>query len=168
MKYQAITCNDLLNGSGIRVVLWVSGCTHHCEGCHNPETWNVNDGMPFGQAELNYIYNELSHDYISGITFSGGDPFHPKNRADVIYITSEIKKHFPNKNIWVYTGYLFEEVLEWNLDISNIDVIIDGEFIKELISPELPWIGSSNQRIIDVKESLINNKLIPYNYNITI
>lgn len=163
MNYIKISHDDMLNGPGLRVVLWLSGCEHHCDSCHNPETWNFNNGIPFGQTELNYIYNELSHDYISGITFSGGDPFYPKNRIEVIRITSEIKKYFPNKNIWVYTGYLFEEVLEWNLDISNIDVIVDGEFIKDLFSPKVPWIGSSNQRIIDVQKSLKENKIILYN-----
>ena len=110
--------------------------------------------------ELDYIYSELEKDYISGITLSGGDPFHPNNRLEVIKLTSEIKKKFINKNIWVYTGYVFEDILKWNLDISNIDVIVDGEFIDDLKDNSLHWIGSSNQRIIDINKSLQENKII--------
>lgn len=162
MNYQNITHNDLLNGSGIRVVLWVSGCTHHCKGCHNPITWDENDGLKFTSKEKLEIFNELNKDYISGITFSGGDPFHPNNRLEVLKLAQEIKERFPNKNIWLYTGYLFEDILKWNLNISDIDVIIDGEFIEKLKDNKLHWIGSSNQRIINVKESLKNNKIILY------
>ena len=159
MNYQNITYDDLLNGSGIRVVLWVSGCTHHCKGCHNPITWDENDGLEFTIKEKQELFNELNKDYIAGITFSGGDPFHPSNRLEVLRLAQEIKEKFPNKNIWHYTGYLFEDILEWNLNISNIDIIVDGEFIEKLKDNKLHWIGSSNQRIINVKESLINNKI---------
>lgn len=160
MKYQNITHDDLLNGSGIRVVLWVSGCNHHCEGCHNPVTWDINDGLEFTTKEKKEIFTELNKDYISGVTFSGGDPLHPDNRLEVLELISEIKSKFPNKSIWLYTGYLFEDILKWNLDISNIDVIVDGEFKKELFSPKQPWVGSSNQKVINVKESLKTNSIV--------
>lgn len=162
MKYQNITHDDLLNGSGIRVVLWVSGCNHHCEGCHNPVTWDINDGLEFTNKEKEEIFTELNKDYISGITFSGGDPLHPDNRLEVLELISEIKSKFPNKSIWLYTGYLFEDILKWNLDISNIDVIVDGEFKKELFSPKQPWVGSSNQKVINVKESLKTNSIVTF------
>jgi len=162
MKYQNVTHNDILNGEGIRVVLWVSGCQHQCKNCHNPITWDVNDGLEFDETVKQEIIEELHKDYISGITFSGGDPFHPSNITDVLNFTHEIKQIFSNKNIWVYTGYLMEEILEWNLDISDIDVIIDGKFIDELHSTDLHWVGSSNQRIIDVKQTLHENKIILY------
>ena len=162
MKYHNITKDDILNGEGIRVVLWVSGCEHKCNGCHNEITWDPNDGLLFTDKEKIEIFNELSKDYIAGITFSGGDPLHPANREEIIRFISEIKEKFSNKNIWLYTGYLFEDILEWNLDISNIDVIIDGKFKSCLSGTNLHWIGSSNQRIIDVKQSLKENKTILY------
>lgn len=162
MKYHNITKDDILNGEGIRVVLWVSGCEHKCKGCHNEITWDPNDGLLFTDKEKIEIFNELSKDYIAGITFSGGDPLHPANREEIIRFISEIKEKFSNKNIWLYTGYLFEDILEWNLDISNIDVIIDGKFKSCLSGANLHWIGSSNQRIIDVKQSLKENKTILY------
>ena len=162
MNYQNITHDDLLNGPGIRIVLWVSGCTHHCKGCHNPVTWDENDGLEFTIKEKQEIFNELNKNYRAGITFSGGDPFHPSNRLEVLKLVQEIKEKFPNKSIWIYTGYLFEDILEWNLDISDIDVIVDGEFIEKLKNNKLHWIGSSNQRIINVKQSLINDKVILY------
>lgn len=162
MKYQNITHDDILNGEGIRVVLWLSGCSHRCEGCHNPITWDENNGLEFTDNEKQEIFTELSKDYISGITFSGGDPLFVNNRKEVIRFISEIKEKFPNKNIWLYTGFTLEDILEWNLDISGIDVLIDGKFIKDLYSPNLHWIGSSNQRIIDVKRSLRENKIILY------
>lgn len=162
MKYHNITKDDILNGEGIRVVLWVSGCEHKCNGCHNEITWDPNDGLLFTDKEKIEIFNELSKDYIAGITFSGGDPLHPANREEIIRFILEIKEKFSNKNIWLYTGYLFEDILEWNLDISNIDVIIDGKFKSCLSGINLHWIGSSNQRIIDVKQSLKENKTILY------
>ena len=162
MKYHNITKDDILNGDGIRVVLWLSGCHHNCKDCHNPITHDPNYGLDFTENEKQEIFNELSKDYISGITFSGGDPFYITNREEVLRFISEIKEKYPNRNIWLYTGYDLEDILEWNLDISGIDVLIDGKFDKNLFSPELPWVGSSNQRIINVKETLKQNTIILY------
>lgn len=143
----------MLNGDGLRVVLWVAGCSHHCRECQNPVTWDPNGGLPFTKAEKEEIFRELEKDYISGITFSGGDPLHPANVEEVTALAREIKSRFPDKTIWLYTGSVWEEML--GLEILNyLDVCVDGEFEiakKELL---LHWKGSSNQRVIDVPESL--------------
>lgn len=153
MRYHNITKDDMLNGDGLRVVLWVAGCSHHCRECQNPVTWDPNGGLPFTKAEKEEIFRELEKDYISGITFSGGDPLHPANVEEVTALAREIKSRFPDKTIWLYTGSVWEEML--GLEILNyLDVCVDGEFEiakKELL---LHWKGSSNQRVIDVPESL--------------
>lgn len=163
MKYQYITHDDLLNGKGLRVVLWVSGCNHHCKNCHNPETWDINSGLDFDDIAKQEIFKELEHDYVAGITFSGGDPLHPDNASEVLKLASELKELYPNKNIWLYTGYALEEILERNLDISDIDVLVDGEFIERFKGDNLKWIGSSNQRLIDVPKSLELKQIVLIN-----
>jgi anaerobic ribonucleoside-triphosphate reductase activating protein len=153
MNYHNITKEDMLNGEGLRVVLWVAGCNHHCKNCQNPETWDENGGIPFDEDAENELFEALDKPYISGITFSGGDPLYPNNRSEVFRLIKKHKEKFPNKNIWLYTGYLWEAVK--NLEgIEDIDVIAEGEFIEELKDNNLHWVGSSNQRVINVKESL--------------
>lgn len=147
MNYHNITHDDMLNGDGLRVVLWVAGCTHHCKNCQNPETWDINGGIPFDKEAKEEIFNELKKDYISGITFSGGDPLHPKHRKQVLELAKEIKEKFPTKTVWCYTGFLYEEVKDIE-NLKYIDVLVDGEFKEELKDVNLPWVGSSNQRII--------------------
>lgn len=159
MRYHNITKDDMLNGEGLRVVLWLSGCTHHCKGCQNPITWNVNEGLIFDQEAKKELYAELEKDYISGITFSGGDPLHPLNIKEVGELIKEIKKNFPTKNIWLYTGFNFEDI-EFLPFINKIDVICDGEYVAELRNTSLSWVGSSNQKVIDVKKSLKEKKII--------
>lgn len=159
MRYHDITKDDMLNGDGLRVVLWVSGCLHACDQCQNPITWNLHDGLIFDQQAKDEVFDQLSKDYISGITLSGGDPLHPQNREEIGQLVKEMKAKFPNKTIWLYTGYLFEELS--NLDfLPLIDVLIDGKFIVQLLDTHLHWRGSSNQRVIDVKESLELNKIV--------
>lgn len=154
----------MLNGDGLRVVLFVSGCSHHCSGCHNPETWNANNGQPFTYGDLAAIWHELQKDYISGITFSGGDPLHPNNREVIGGMANFIKKFLPEKTIWLYTGYTYEVLLETESVRKNvlpyIDVLVDGKFIPELADVKYPWAGSTNQRVIDVRASLKQNKII--------
>lgn len=146
MKYHNITKDDMLNGDGLRVVLWVAGCEHHCPGCQNPVTWNPDDGLEMTVAELAEIADQLSKDYISGITFSGGDPLYPRNREAIYKIAQWVKKAFPTKKIWCYTGYLLEEVK--NLPVMQyIDVLVDGKFIQELADVKYKWAGSTNQRV---------------------
>ena len=159
MNYHNITKDDMLNGDGLRVVLWVAGCSHGCPGCHNPITWDVNGGLPFTDAEKAEIFEELSHDYISGITFSGGDPLHPANRDAVGALLEEVKEAYPEKTIWLYTGYLWEEIRDLPF-ISLIDVIVDGRFIQKQKENTLKWKGSRNQRVIDVKKTLETGEIV--------
>lgn len=161
MKYHNITTDDMLNGDGLRTVLWVAGCTHRCEGCHNPITWDIDGGIDFDNSAKLELFANLSKDYIKGVTFSGGDPLHPKNRREIGLLIEEISKEFPTKDIWLYTGFTFEDIkrLEY---IPLIDVIVDGKFIKKFFDSRLHWCGSSNQRIIDVKRSLELDKIVLY------
>ncbi|MBD5403067.1 anaerobic ribonucleoside-triphosphate reductase activating protein [bacterium] len=158
MRYHNITKDDMLNGDGLRVVLWVAGCTHKCKKCQNPETWDINSGIPFDSSAKEELFDALSQDYVSGITFSGGDPLHPSNRDDVLLLAKEIKEKFPTKTIWLYTGFLWEEIFQIS-NIEQLDVLVDGEFLEELKDINLPWVGSSNQRIIDVKTTLRNKQI---------
>lgn len=153
------------NGDGLRVVLWVAGCDHRCYGCFNPETWETQSGDVIGKEQENLINETLSKDWCSGITFTGGDPLHPDNRSYIAKQCEHIKKDFPSKTIWIYTGYTYEELK--NLDdndmksiFRNSDVIVDGEYIQESKSPSAHWIGSANQRVIDIQKSLNAEKII--------
>lgn len=159
MNYHNITKDDMLNGDGLRVVLWLAGCTHHCPECQNPQTWDIAGGLEFDQKAKDELFEALDKPHVSGITFSGGDPFHPFNRQEVLELIKEIKDKFKDKTIWLYTGFLWEEVKNL-MGIENIDVLVDGEFQKELNDNNLHWVGSSNQRIIDVKKSLEENKIV--------
>ena len=153
MRYHNITKDDMLNGDGLRAVLWVAGCNHCCEDCHNPVTWDPNGGLLFDQAAKEELFAELEKDYISGVTFSGGDPLHPNNRFDIRCLAREIKEKFPDKTIWLYTGDLWEDIRNSSL-MQYVDVVVDGEFHKDEKDTTLQWKGSRNQRVIDVAESL--------------
>ena len=157
MRYHNITKDDMLNGDGLRVVLWTAGCEHHCPNCQNPVTWDPDGGLPFDEAAKNEIYEELKKPYISGITFSGGDPLLPRNRAELTDFIAGLKSSFPDKTGWIYTGYDWAAVKDLPL-MKNTDVLVDGLFIDELKDVNLPWRGSSNQKVIDVKESLALGK----------
>ena len=161
MNYHNITKDDMLNGEGLRVVLWVAGCNHHCPQCHNPLTHDVNGGIPFDEKAKEELFTELSKDYISGITFSGGDPLHPLNKDFIGSLVEEISEKFPNKTKWLYTGYRFEQIKDLPF-INKLDVICDGRFEFENFSPEKHWVGSSNQRVIDVKKTLESNEIVLY------
>lgn len=150
MRYHNITKQDMLNGEGLRVVLWLSHCEHFCEGCQNPSTWSEHGGIVFDQEAKEELFDELSKDYTKGITFSGGDPLSTLNRNEVMELIKEIKTKFPTKDIWVYTGYLKGEV-DMLDGFENIDVLVDGKFIKELSIPSPKWCGSSNQMIHRLK-----------------
>lgn len=176
------------NGDGLRVVLWLSGCSHHCYNCQNPQTWNPDSGIPFDESAKQEIFNELSKDYISGITFSGGDPLHENNLDEVLKLVQEISVSFPEKTIWLYTGYTWNSIMNYELTsdfteedvlfdyhmkkdfemikrkniIKLVNVLVDGEYIDEQKDLTLKWKGSKNQRCIDVKESLVQNKTVLY------
>lgn len=153
MNIQGIEKDSMLNGDGLRLVLWVSGCNHNCPGCHNPGTHDPAAGRPLVHNDLTEIFNYLANDYASGITFSGGDPLFPTNRDEVTWLASKIKSCYPNKTIWLYTGYTWEQVRDLPV-MQYIDVLCDGRFIQELADVNYPWCGSTNQRVIDVQQSL--------------
>ncbi len=153
MRYHNITKEDMLNGDGLRVVLWVSGCSHCCKECHNPVTWDPAGGLLFDDAAKKEIFDQLDKSYISGITFSGGDPLHAANRLDVRNFMAEIKKKYPDKTIWMYTGDSWENILHYAI-MQYVDVLVDGEFQIEKKDNKLLWKGSSNQRVIDVQKTL--------------
>lgn len=161
MRYHNITHDDMLNGDGLRVVLWLSGCEHHCPGCQNPLTWNPDDGIIFDDRAMDEICSQLSKDYISGLTLSGGDPFYPVNRMELPDILLQLKIKYPDKTIWCYTGYLFDDIRYEKL-MRYLDVLVDGRFVKELADVNYPWAGSTNQRVIDVRKSLIEGEVILY------
>ena len=153
MRYHNITKDDMLNGDGLRVVLWVSGCSHCCKECQNPVTWDPDGGLLFDESAKQEIFDQLDKDYISGITFSGGDPLHPANSLEVKELMREIREKYPNKTIWLYTGGEWEAIRYLPL-MQYVDVCVDGEFINELKDVKLRWKGSSNQRVINVQASL--------------
>ena len=153
MRYHNITKDDMLNGDGLRVVLCVAGCAHGCPGCHNPITWDPEGGLPFDEEAKQEIFDELDKDYVSGITFSGGDPLHEANVRQVTALAKEIREKYPNKTIWLYTGSLWKEVKD--LEIAKyLDVLVDGEFQEEKKDNTLHWKGSANQMVIDVPKTL--------------
>ena len=183
MNYLQITHEDVCNGDGLRVVLWLSGCSHHCYNCQNPQTWNPDSGIQFDESAKQEIFNELSKDYISGITFSGGDPLHENNLDEVLKLIQEIRISFPEKTIWLYTGFEwnslmakihqsifenkdFEHTIEIHKKRQEIiklcDILVDGEYIDEQKDLALKWRGSKNQHVVDVKQSLTQNKIVLY------
>ena len=161
MNIHNITHFDMNNGDGLRTVLWVSGCTHHCKKCQNPCTWDINDGVPFDEKAKQELFEDLYEDCIQGITFSGGDPLHPQNRDEVGRLIEEIKTKYPEKDIWLYTGFIWDEIKNMNLSyLKDIDVIVDGPFDVSKKDLALKWRGSSNQNVIDVKQSLAKDKTV--------
>lgn len=163
MNYGEIKNYDIANGEGVRVSLFVSGCTHHCKNCFNPETWSFEYGKPFTKETEDYIIECLSPDYIDGLSLLGGEPFEPQNQEVLLPFLRKVKNELPNKNIWCYTGYLFDRELlsesrarcEFTEEmLSLIDVLVDGEFVQAMHDISLAFRGSSNQRIIDVQKSL--------------
>lgn len=153
MRYHDITKDDMKNGDGLRVVLWVAGCSHHCKECQNPITWDPNGGLLFDEAAKQEIFEQLDKSYIAGVTFSGGDPLHPANRLEIRNLCEEIKTKYPDKTIWIYTGDSWENICHYPM-MQYIDVVVDGEFMVEKKDVTLMWKGSLNQRVIDVQASL--------------
>ncbi len=169
MRYHNITKADMLNGEGLRVVLWVSGCDHHCHACQNAITWDPDDGVFFDESAKEEIFSELSQDWCSGLTLSGGDPLFLGNRKCIAELVLEVKSKFPDKSIWCYTGYRWEELLEqMRMDVDldtilhHIDVLLDGKFVLRYALEKLHYVGSSNQCIIDVGKSLTEGEKILY------
>ncbi len=172
MNFGEIKNCDIANGLGCRVSLFVSGCTHHCKGCFNAQTWDFNFGEKFTEKTENYILDLLKPSYIRGLSLLGGEPFEPENQKVLYPFLKKVKNLFPDKTVWCYSGYLFEEIVgETNArcttDISKdmlslIDVLVDGRFIESQKDIRLKFRGSSNQRIIDVQKSLKDGKIVDF------
>ena len=170
MNYGRINPNDIANGTGVRVTLFVSGCTHHCKGCFNPETWDFNYGSAFTEETEEKILALLEPSYINGLTLLGGEPMELQNQRSLLPLLKKVKEKFPQKDIWCYSGYLFDEdILKGRAHcevtdelLSFIDVLVDGEFVEEKKNIMLKFRGSENQRIIDVKKSLEQNETVIY------
>ena len=163
MNYIKVTKNDIANGIGIGCVLWVSGCNIHCKNCHNQSTWDYNAGQPFTEDTMQEILLTLTKPYISRFTISGGHPLDPHNASEVLKIVKRVKMVFPNKDIWIYSGYVWEDIIKDNTlkeILKCTDVLVDGAYVDELRDISLAFRGSSNQRIIDVKKTLNSNEVI--------
>lgn len=169
MNYAELKPYDVANGIGIRVSLFVSGCTHHCKGCFNADTWDFNYGKPFTDEVIDEILEYLESDYIEGLTLLGGEPMEPSNQEGILPLLRKVKQRYPKKNIWLYSGYLFDKDILGKMCkeseitkeiVSYIDILIDGEFQIENKNLKVNFRGSDNQRIIDVKKSLEANEVI--------
>lgn len=153
MNYHNIKHCDMVNGTGLRVTLFVSGCSHNCMNCQNPQTHDPYSGILFDDEAKQEIFDDLGQPWCEGLTLSGGDPLYPSNRCVILFLVKEIKDKFPNKTIWLYTGYVYEDIkddLSIKPILENVDVIVDGPFMKNKYSYDLKWRGSSNQRVIDL------------------
>lgn len=173
MNYHNITYPDMNNGDGLRVVLWLSGCSHHCFNCQNHQTWDINSGIPFDESAKEELFRELGKDYISGLTLSGGDPLHEANLDGVLDLVNEIRLLFPNKSIWVYSGYRWSEIFndeifltkdcaDWKRReiVKQCTVMVDGRYIDSQRNPSKKWAGSDNQRVIDIQQSLQKGEVV--------
>jgi len=169
MYYGELKKTDIANGVGVRVTLFVSGCRNHCKNCFNPETWCFTYGKPFTEDTKQEIFDALEPSYISGLTLLGGDPFEPENQQNLLPFVKEVKQKFPSKTIWAYSGYTMDKELLGNSRVhteytkellENIDILVDGRFVEELKNLMLNFRGSSNQRIIDVQESLKRGEIV--------
>lgn len=162
MNYHNITKDDMKNGDGLRVVLWVAGCSHHCPNCQNPVTWDPDDGILFDKNARKELLDIISQDYISGITFSGGDPLFESNREEVYELIEYIKSVYPNKTVWLYTGYTYNDLKKFvPIGVLNkIDVIVDGPYIEKFRDTTLKWRGSSNQRVINVRKTIDTGNIV--------
>ena len=153
MNFHKIEIGSTVNGTGIRTVLWVSGCSHHCKGCHNPETWDEKSGVPFTEEDKNKLFESMNDEFVSGITLSGGDPLYINNRNEIFALIREFKQRFPNKTIWLYTGYEIEDIVEIEgIPLLYIDTIVTGKFDETKKDPSYHWAGSSNQTIIHIHD----------------
>lgn len=161
MRYNKIRQMDISNGPGVRVSIFMQGCAFNCKNCFNPETHDFKGGKELDDKSINKLIDLSNHEYISGLSILGGEPLHPKNIDGTTKLAKIYKETYPDKNIWVWTGYKFDdEILKDKEIFKYIDVLVDGQFEEELYSPILKWKGSSNQRVIDVKKSLKQNKII--------
>ena len=171
MNYANIKDFDIANGPGVRISLFVSGCTHHCKGCFNREAWDFDYGQPFTQQTIDEIIQMLKPSYVKGLTLLGGEPFEPQNQGPIVELLRRVKKEYPQKSIWAFSGYLFDKDIlsgrlgDWEITkeyLSYLDVLVDGPFIEEKKDLMLRFRGSSNQRLIDVPKSLASGSVVEW------
>ena len=166
MNFADIRPIDVANGPGVRVSIFVSGCTHHCKECFNPETWDFAYGAPFTENEVEAILNHLAPAHIKGLSVLGGEPFEPENQQEVLKLVCRVRERYPNKDVWCYSGYLFEALRDGKVGshsralLEQLDVLVDGPFVIEKKDLSLRFRGSSNQRLIDVPESLRTGEIV--------
>ncbi|MBQ9519890.1 MAG: anaerobic ribonucleoside-triphosphate reductase activating protein [Acholeplasmatales bacterium] len=159
MRYNQIRSMDIADGPGVRVSLFFQGCHFHCKNCFNSDTWDFNKGLEFDDKVIDNILELCKPEYISGLSILGGEPLHPVNISGTIALAKRFKSVYPNKTIWVWTGYKYEDIFNKEV-LSYIDVLVDGQYIDELHDPKLKYKGSSNQRVIDIKSTLKENKIV--------
>ena len=168
MNYATIKNCDIANGPGVRVSLFVSGCTHHCKGCFNEVAWDFDYGEPFTNETIQTILDMMKPGYIKGLTLLGGEPFEPQNQGPIVELLRQVKKTYPDKSIWAFSGYLFEKITsrtlgDWAVTrefLSSLDVLVDGPFVEEKKNLALRFRGSENQRLIDVPATLASGKIV--------
>lgn len=159
MRYNLIRKMDISNGPGVRVSIFMQGCGFHCKKCFNPETWNFEAGKEFNDETINEVLELCSKQHIKGLSILGGEPMHPNNIEGTTKLAKAFKEKYPNKNLWVWSGFKFDEDLKDKEVLNYVDVLVDGTYNDELRDPTLKWRGSSNQRVIDVKNSIKNNEI---------
>ena len=159
MRYNQIRKMDIADGPGVRVSIFFQGCAFQCKNCFNSETWDFNGGKEFTIETIDKVLDLCSEDYIKGLSILGGEPMHPANIEGTLTLAQAFKERYPNKNLWVWTGFLFEQLKNQEV-LKYIYVLVDGQYVDELHDPRLKWKGSSNQRVIDVQKSLKQNKIV--------
>ena len=160
MRYNKIRKMDIANGPGVRVSIFMQGCEFHCKNCFNQETWGFDGGEEFTDETIEKVLNACDKEYVEGLSILGGEPMHPKNIEGTTKLAKAFKEKFPNKTLWVWSGFTFEKYLKDKPVLNYVDVLVDGQYVDELHNPTLKWKGSSNQRVIDVKRSLKKDKVI--------
>ena len=163
MRYNKIRKMDIADGPGVRVSIFMQGCTFNCKNCFNSETHDFNGGKEFTDETINRVLELCDNEYIEGLSILGGEPMHPNNIEGTTKLAKAFKEKFPKKNVWAWTGCLFDKDLKGKEVLKYIDTLIDGQYIDELKDPTLKWKGSSNQRVIDVQKSLLNNSVVLIN-----
>ena len=166
MRYNKIRKMDIADGPGVRVSIFMQGCAFNCKNCFNPETHDFTKGEEFTEDTIQKVLNLCDKDHIAGLSILGGEPMHPKNIEGTTKLAKTFKEKYPDKNIWVWTGFLYDKDLKNKEVLNYIDVLVDGQYKDELHNPKLRWCGSSNQRVIDVKKSISENKIVLYEENL--
>ncbi len=160
MRYNIIRKMDISNGPGVRVSIFMQGCSFHCKNCFNSETWDFEGGKEFNDDTINEVLDLCGQNHIKGLSILGGEPMHPNNIEGTTKLAKAFKEKYPNKNLWVWSGFKFDEALKGKEVLNYVDVLVDGQYVDELHDFTLKWRGSSNQRVIDVQESIKENKVV--------